>query len=163
MTFTIYEKMFQITNQTIFFSVLLFVNMEFGRTRMQERHKSGWKPSFFFGLLRFSIFLSFSSTQIDPQRRDAPHLKKVGATTGALLVLRMDIFWDPSSVKTSPSHVKPQMRFSKNRGAPKSFPKIRLYYVLIRAMTCNDSNDSIWKPTFWGDNEPLFWECTSHW
>ena len=117
----------------------------------------------FFGLLRFSIFLSFSSTQIDPQRRDAPHLKKVGATTGALLVLRMDIFWDPSSVKTSPSHVKPQMRFSKNRGALKSFPKIRLYYVLIRAMTCNDSNDSIWKPTFWGDNEPLFWECTSHW
>ena len=44
---------------------------------MQERHKSGWKPSFFFGLLRFSIFLSFPSTQIDPKRRDAPHLKKL--------------------------------------------------------------------------------------
>ena len=37
------------------------------------RKTQKWMETFFFCLLRFSIFLSFPSTQIDPKRRDAPH------------------------------------------------------------------------------------------
>ena len=85
-----------------------------------------------FWFVTIFYFSQFSQHTNRPQKKRCSTLKKVGATTGALLlVLRMDIFWDPSSVKTSPNHVKPQMRFSQNRGAPKSFPKIRVYYVYI--------------------------------
>ena len=162
MTFTIYEKMFQITNQTFFFPYFFLWTWSLAGPECKKDTKVDGNLVFFWFVTIFYFSQFFQHTNRPPKKRCST-FKKVGATTGALLVLRMDIFWDPSSVKTSPSHVKPQMRFSKNRGAPKSFPKIRLYYVLIRAMTCNDSNDSIWKPTFWGDNEPLFWECTSHW
>ena len=60
----------------VFFSVLLFVNMEFGRTRMQERHKSGWKPSCLFlvcyDFLFFSVFPAHKSTP----KEEMLHIKK---------------------------------------------------------------------------------------